>query len=794
MFVSFLFLNWFPQIQNRMKIKLLFLLISNTIFAQIPTYYSGIDFTQTGNSLKNQLNTLITNTHTTNLSYTPGVWNALKQTDLNPNNNANVFLIYGFDDFNASVIDDRNRGVNNNGGNVGDWNREHCYPRSLGNPDLGSTGPGSDAHHLRASDVQFNGNRGNRPYADGEGDAGPVSSNWYPGDEWKGDIARMMMYMYVRYGNQCLATVVGAGGTTYHPDMPDIFLEWNEEDPVSFYEMNRNNILEGIQGNRNPFIDNPYLATLIWGGPQAPDLWNTLSCPTATTWNGSFWNNGVPNKEIRAIINGNYTSSGNLECCSLNITGTSQVILQTGDTFTVVRDVNVDASANFTVENNANLIQINNVPNSGNITVLKESAPILRLDYTSWSAPVSGQNLLDFSPQTITNRFYEYVTSGTTPATAYSFVDPISNDFIPAKGYIIRAPNNWSSSSASPYLGQFTGVPNNGNYEVNTTTGFNMLGNPYPATIEGSHFIASNRTIETLYFWTHSIAASGGTYPQNNFASYTTLGGVASAAGGEIPDGSIKPGQGFYFYSSEDETLLFHNALRYDVKNSQFFRTENEITSKDIFRLNLYENGNAANQILIGYTSNSSKDFDLGIDGKMFEMNTSLIYCLINKEKYCINGRGIFDKNDSFNLCFKANNNSLYKIAIENKDGVFNNSPIYLKDNLTGSFIDLNENEYTFLSKEGNFEKRFEIHYQKTKNNHTDNNFFVFSRDNSIVLNSSKNEFANISIYDITGRMIINKKTSGNLFEITNILKTNSVLLIQVTFSDGSSKTEKIIH
>lgn len=776
-----------------MKLKLFLLLFANTLFAQIPAYYSSIDFNQTGNALKTQLATLITNTHTTELTYTPGVWEALKQTDLNPNNNNFVFLMYGYDDFNASVIDDRTRDKNNNGGNVGDWNREHCYPKSVGNPNLGTSGPGSDAHHIRSSDVQFNSSRGNLLYADGEGDAGTVGANWYPGDEWKGDIARMMMYMYVRYDSQCLATAVGTGSTTYHTDMPDIFLEWNEEDPVGFYEMNRNNILEGLQGNRNPFIDNPYLATLIWGGPQAPDSWNTLSCPTVTTWNGSSWDNGTPNKDIRAIINGNYTSSGDLECCTLDISGTSQVTLQSGDTFTVVRAINVDASANFTVENNANLIQINDVANSGNITVLKESAPIIRLDYTSWSSPVSGQNLLAFSPQTVTTRFYEYVTGGTTPATAYTSVDPSANDFVPAKGYIIRAPNNWSSSTSSSYNGLFTGVANNGNYEVSTTTGFNMLGNPYPATIEGSHFIASNRTIETLYFWTHTVAASGGTYPQNNFASYTTLGGVASAAGGEIPDGSIKPGQGFYFYSSEDETLLFHNALRYDVKNSQFFRTENENTEKNAFRLNLYENENAANQILIGYSTNSSKGFDLGIDGKMFEMNSSLIYTLIDEEKYCINGRGIFTESDSFNLSFKANNNSLYKIAIENKEGIFNNTPIYLKDNFTESFINLNENEYTFSSEEGTFDNRFEIHYKKADNNFTENDFFVFSKDNSIALNSS-NKFTHVSVYDITGRMVIDENISGNQTELTSILKTNSVLLIQVTFNDGSSKTKKIIH
>ena len=87
------------------------------------------------------------------------------------------------------------------------------------------------------------------------------------------------MYMYVRYPSQCSATAVGIGSTSYSNfgDMPNVFLEWNEEDPVSPYEISRNDILEGIQGNRNPFIDNPYLATIIWNGPTAQDSWNVLS-------------------------------------------------------------------------------------------------------------------------------------------------------------------------------------------------------------------------------------------------------------------------------------------------------------------------------------------------------------------------------------------------------------------------------------------------------------------------------------------------------------------------------------
>ena len=241
------------------------------------TYYSGIDFNLNGQLLKNALATKITNTHRNNISYSE-VWTALKSTDVNPNNNNEVILLYGHPNTTSGIYS-RTRGKNNNGGNSGQWNREHTFAKSLGNPDLGETGPGADAHHLRPTDVQLNNSRGNRKFATGSGNSGSVGSNWYPGDEWKGDVARMMMYMYLRYGNQCKPTDIGIGNISSSFDqMIDLFLQWNAEDPVSVIEDQRNTYLvnrnnSAGQGNRNPFIDNPYLATKIWGGPTAQDRW-----------------------------------------------------------------------------------------------------------------------------------------------------------------------------------------------------------------------------------------------------------------------------------------------------------------------------------------------------------------------------------------------------------------------------------------------------------------------------------------------------------------------------------------
>ena len=124
--------------------------------------------------------------------------------------------------------------------------------------------------------------RSNRLFIDSSGNSKVLGEYFYPGDEWKGDVARIIMYMYLRYPSQCEPVNSATGPVTYaaNNDMPDIFLEWNDQDPVSDLEITRNDVISSYQGNRNPFIDNPYLATMIWGGPDAEDTWGVLSLET----------------------------------------------------------------------------------------------------------------------------------------------------------------------------------------------------------------------------------------------------------------------------------------------------------------------------------------------------------------------------------------------------------------------------------------------------------------------------------------------------------------------------------
>jgi endonuclease I len=260
-------------------------------------YYNGFNWNLTGNNLKDALATKITVTHTQQLVYSQ-TDNALAILDLDPADatNTNVLLVYGFSNNLCPTAPSDDKEHRRRDASFQDdgtsspclYNREHTFPKALGNPDLGTAGPGADLHHLRAADKKRNAERDNDKFFNGSGNSFETGLYWYPGDEWKGDIARMMMYMYLRYGSQCLPTAVGVGTpVASDANMIDLFLQWNAEDPVSQFEDRRNSYLGNAsntygQGNRNPFIDNPYLATVIWGGPSAQNRWPNIFLSTST--------------------------------------------------------------------------------------------------------------------------------------------------------------------------------------------------------------------------------------------------------------------------------------------------------------------------------------------------------------------------------------------------------------------------------------------------------------------------------------------------------------------------------
>lgn len=248
-------------------------LVAFTCFSQIPDGYYDNAEGLSGDELKTALYNIIKN-HTDYPYSDSGTdtWDILKESDRDPNNSANVILIY------TGWSVDAEQEWNDGAG----WNREHVWAKSRG--DFGIYPPeGTDAHHLRPCDPSVNSARNNRwfnycdeEYYDGGIATGSYTSStdwfWQPRDEAKGDVARMIFYMATRYegenGELDLEVIDYIPSDRYtnepiHAKL-DALLDWNEEDPVDNFERNRNEVVYSYQGNRNPFIDHPEFVNAIY--------------------------------------------------------------------------------------------------------------------------------------------------------------------------------------------------------------------------------------------------------------------------------------------------------------------------------------------------------------------------------------------------------------------------------------------------------------------------------------------------------------------------------------------------
>jgi hypothetical protein len=247
-----------------------------------PNYYASLEG-KTGAVLKQAIQDIIANPNLVRKHNYGDAYDILKDSDQNPENSSQVWLMY--------VEQPRSKLDTQTGtsGAAGFWNREHIYCQSRGGfSDATSSTPAginvwsttnaddiaaghADAHHIRAEDSPENSLRSNRNYGvDYNGPSGSQGS-------WHGDVARAVFYMATRYN--ALNVVNGDVSETpvgYIGDLATLLL-WNVADPADDFEMNRNNVVQVWQKNRNPFIDYPNLADFIWGNNVGTPWYSTLS-------------------------------------------------------------------------------------------------------------------------------------------------------------------------------------------------------------------------------------------------------------------------------------------------------------------------------------------------------------------------------------------------------------------------------------------------------------------------------------------------------------------------------------
>lgn len=543
---------------------------------------------------------------------------------------------------------------------------------------------------------------------------------------------------------------------------------------------------------------------------------STVVVNNSNVWTGAVdnqwstsgnWSCGVvPTLNSDVIINsGSVLVSGSDAFANkLTLNGTSSLTVNSGNNITVTDAVIVASGSNMTLQNNSNLIQINDVDNSGSVVVNRESSALMRLDYTLWSSPVASQNLLAFSPLTVQTRFYVYNSA----TNVYNAIAPGSNDFQLGKGYLIRMPDS-HPITPTKWNGVFTGVPNNGNVDFTAYNGgagfrYNGVGNPYPSPVDMNSFVNGNagNITGTLYFWRKTNNAT--TNP--GYCTWTTAGFVSNGEAQVVdPNGILRTGQGFLVEMINSATnVSFTNGMRVIVDADQFFRNGDLAQGRglvgDRVWLNVSNASGADNQMLLGYFPSATLGVDYGIDGKAIEDAPVSLTMEIAGGNYLIQGRPSFDAADVVPLRFKTSYAGAHSISIDHLDGLFLGSQnVYLRDNLLNVTHNLKTSAYSFASDAGTFSNRFEIIYQTLLSNNLVNfneNTVVVYKDKNGDLNVNANAVTlnTVEVFDVRGRKLARKESiNDSTVVISGLTEENAVLFVKVTATDGGIVNKKIV-
>lgn len=446
-------------------------------------YYAAITATG-GNELLGQVHDLITTTHTYYSSY-DNCRTASYVLKTDPGTNGQLMEFYTQENLSSTWQSGAN----------GTWNREHVWCKSLSNGlwtnvSNPTTGGGADLYHIRPTETTLNSARGNNKY--GEVDGGTPayykdtsgknvaiggynkSSVFEPLDKVKGDVARIIMYVYTHYNtySNVYGTTNGKGNSSFFGTLKfanvvsansesaaiDLLLKWHNSDPVDQIEINRNDAVYSIQGNRNPFVDHPEYADYIWGDSTSVKLESlSLSPDSFTLSEGKNQTLTVTPYPSIASASVSWTSS-NEAVAFVSENGVVTAKSAGTATITATSTVNpaIKVTAQVTVEK-AKYSTANITLDSFNLTY--------GYGFKNWSA--GGLNGIAYIyggtsayPQTGKMQFNttqsSYYIASNTPATG-----PIKS--VTVKSFTETADREWKLLTSNTPYGQVAGKPTNGN-------------------------------------------------------------------------------------------------------------------------------------------------------------------------------------------------------------------------------------------------------------------------------------------------------------------------------------------
>lgn len=569
-----------------------------------------------------------------------------------------------------------------------------------------------------------------------------------------------------------------------------------------------------------------------------------IYCGSATTWNGTSWNNGTPDGTQDVIFAaGNFTQNGGtFYACSMYVLNGASVNFGGNIDVIVTHSVNIQSTGSLTFESGANLIQIEDVTNTGTATIKRDGGRLKRLDYTLWCAPVLDsrttgyQTLRNFSPMTSNGRFYDYHTLDNN----YWPLAESTAKFELGRGVLIRMPNSDATTGYNAgtariiFHGSFTGTPNSGTIrkamEYNgASQAYNVVGNPYPSPISATDFINANvNTITgTIWLWRKTNDSSQSSYGTLNLAGYA----ANSAPGGTSADGNdlianpytvntkgfLNTGQGFFVKATGAKELVYTNNMRLQTHSTSFFKSAAAATQPeeedavpaqfDRVWLNATNESGLFAQALVGYSNASTTGYDMGYDGDMITQGTLNLYSILQTEADTLNlaiqTRGSFAIADQVKMGFAASAAGTYTINIDHMDGVFaSGQKVYIKDNAAGITRELTAYNYTFTTEAGQFNDRFTVFYTTAAPQDAldtepvvsiTKETMVYSAEGKVKAVAPEN-IKSVVVYDITGKVLYQNAAVNDLeFASSDLNASHQVVIVNVTLDNQKVISKKLM-
>jgi hypothetical protein len=487
----------------------------------------------------------------------------------------------------------------------------------------------------------------------------------------------------------------------------------------------------GYTPTESPLPSSLVGATIDWNGATSSD-W-----ATASNWTG-----GIP------------TSTSNVSIPSV---GTSPVV--SGDA--AVNNLEIATGASLTVSSGASLAILGAFSGDGTVTATRNTTG--NKGYSILGSPIQSKDISDLSAN------YKYAYDETTASYTAA-----SGSMTPGVGYFI------GFNAATPSV-SLTGTPKSGavstavtNSEAGSGSGFNLVANPYLASISISSFLSNtnNSTVTTgaVYLWNDGGSNVGG----NRGGDYVTANSIGTIGTTDLSDGvagqktsptnvNIGSFQGFFIKTSVAGDVQFTADMQVttaDANSDDNFYRKASSDEKQLLKLTVSGNG-LFNETLIGLTPNATMGIDYAMDAEKIAGNEHVsFYSLIGDKKFAIQGLPQVESTPiQVQLGMDLKEAGEYVLSINDFSGFDDNVSVSILDKETGEIYPISKGtSIAFTSTEVSNSKRFEVVFTAAKTLATDlqnsKNLTVLGKQNGVTIQYASNKAETVNIYSLDGRVV----------------------------------------